>query len=86
MHRTQIYLQNDLYERLKTRSRCVGVSVSEIIRRALEKDTRQDTIADAKAFFERLKPLESFADKEPEAYVRGLRNASRLLQDKTDAA
>lgn len=80
MHRTQIYLQNDLYERLKTRSRNVGVSVSELIRRSLEKDIQQDPVADAKAFFERLKPLESFADTEPETYVRKLRNTSRLLQ------
>lgn len=86
MHRTQIYLQNELYERLKTRSRNAGVSVSELIRRSLEKDIQQDPIADAKAFFERLKPLESFANTEPETYVRKLRNTSRLLQAKTDDA
>ncbi len=86
MHRTQIYLQNDLYERLKTRSRNIGVSVSELIRRSLEKDIQQDPVADAKAFFERLKPLESFANTEPQTYVRKLRNNSRLLQAKTDDA
>ena len=80
MHRTQIYLQNELYERLKARSRNIGVSVSELIRRSLEKDIQQDPVADAKAFFERLKPLESFANTEPETYVRKLRNTSRLLQ------
>ena len=85
MHRTQIYLQDDLYERLKTRSLNVGVSVSELIRSVLEKDIQQDPVADAKAFFIRLKPLESFADIEPETYVRQLRNASRLLQSKSDA-
>lgn len=83
MHRTQIYLQNDLYERLKTRSRNIGVSVSELIRRSLEKDIQQDPVADAKAFFERLGPLQSFANTEPEAYVRKLRNTSRLLKGKT---
>lgn len=82
MHRTQIYLQNDLYEKLKARSRNVGVSVSELIRRSLEKDIQKDPVADAKAFFERLKPLESFANTEPETYVRKLRNTSRLLQAK----
>lgn len=86
MHRTQIYLQNDLYERLKTRSRNVGVSVSELIRRSLERDIQQDPVADARAFFERLKPLESFANVEPETYVRKLRNTSRLLQAKTNDA
>ena len=86
MHRTQIYLQNDLYERLKARSRNVGVSVSELIRRSLEKDIQQDPVANAKAFFERLKPLESFANTEPESYVRKLRNNSRLIRDKTNDA
>jgi|CABS01.1.fsa_nt_gi predicted CopG family antitoxin len=86
MHRTQIYLQDDLYERLKTRSRNAGVSISELIRGSLEKDIQQDPVADAKAFFERLKPLESFANTEPETYVRKLRNTSRLLQAKTDDA
>jgi negative regulator of replication initiation len=86
MHRTQIYLQNDLYERLKTRARNVGVSVSELIRRSLEKDIQQDPVADAKAFFKRLKPLESFANTEPETYVRKLRKTSRLLRAKTDEA
>ena len=86
MHRTQIYLQNDLYERLKSRSRSVGVSVSELIRRSLEKDIQRDPVADAKTFFERLKPLESFANTEPETYVRKLRNSSRLLRAKTNDA
>jgi negative regulator of replication initiation len=86
MHRTQIYLQDDLYQKLKMQSRNVGVSISELIRRSLEKDIQQDPAADARAFFERLKPLESFADTEPENYVRKLRNTSRLLQVKTDDA
>ena len=86
MHRTQIYLQDDLYERLKTRSLNGGVSISELIRRSLKKDIQQDPVADARAFFERLKPLESFADTEPEIYVRQLRNTSRLLQAKADDA
>jgi negative regulator of replication initiation len=86
MHKTQIYLQDELYEKLKARSRHLGVSVSELIRRSVEKDIGKDPAADAKAFFERLAPLESFADIEPEAYVLELRSTSRLLQSKTDDA
>ncbi len=86
MHRTQIYLQDDMYERLKTQSGNIGVSISELIRRSLEKDIQQDPAADARAFFERLKPLDSFANIEPERYVRNLRNTSRLLQAKKDDA
>ena len=81
MHRTQIYLQDDLYERLKARSRNLGVSISELIRRTLEKDIQRDPGADARAYFQRLTPLESFAATDPEVYVRDLRATSRLLRD-----
>jgi negative regulator of replication initiation len=80
MHRTQIYLQDDLYSSLKTRARSLGVSISELIRRTLEKDVQKDPVADASAFFERLKPLESFASTSAEAYVRGIRSTSRILR------
>jgi hypothetical protein len=41
MHRTQIYLPDDLYERLKTRSRIAGVSISELIRCPLWTNNRK---------------------------------------------
>lgn len=80
MHRTQIYLQDDLYENLKARSRGLGLSISELIRRTLEKDIQKDPVADARAYFERLKPLESFALLDSETYVRSIRNTSRILK------
>ena len=80
MHRTQIYLQDEVYEQLRRRSQAQGLSISELIRRAVEKDLNAEPAADAEAFFDRLKPLESFADVDPESYVRGLRNKSRLLK------
>jgi negative regulator of replication initiation len=79
MHRTQIYLQDQLHEQLKRRARSVGVSMSELIRRTLEKDIKKDTLADAKAFFERLQPLQSFADVDAQTYVESLRKRSRIL-------
>lgn len=80
MHRTQIYLQDALYASLKTRARSVGVSLSELIRRTLEKDIQKDPVSDARAYFERLKPLESFAQIDAEDYVRAIRSKSRILQ------
>ncbi len=80
MHRTQIYLQDEVYEQLRSRSRAQGLCISELIRRAVEKDLNAEPAADAEAFFERLKPLESFADVDPESYVRALRDKSRLLR------
>ena len=84
MHRTQIYLQDELYEELKRRSQARGLSISELIRRAVVKDLQGEPADDARAFFERLTPLKSFVDIEPEDFVRGLRNTSRLMRNKQD--
>lgn len=80
MHRTQIYLPDALYETLKTRARSVGVSISELIRRSLEKEIQQDPVADARAYFAQLEPLKSFADVDSDDYVRAIRSKSRLLR------
>jgi negative regulator of replication initiation len=80
MHRTQIYLQDDLHDSLKARARSLGISISELIRRTLERDLAKDPVADARAYFDRLTPLESFAEVSSQAYVREIRGASRLLR------
>ena len=80
MHRTQIYLQDSLHDSLKTRARSDGVSMSELIRRTLEKDIQSDPVSDARAYFDRLNPLESFAGTTSKAYVRQIRSTSRLLR------
>lgn len=85
MHRTQIYLPDALYETLRRRSRSVGVSISELIRRSLEKDVQQDPVADARAFFEQLTPLESFVEVDSDAYVRAIRSKSRILKNGGEA-
>jgi post-segregation antitoxin (ccd killing protein) len=85
MHRTQIYLQDTLHDSLKARARSVGVSISELIRRTLEKDIQKDPVADARAYFLRLKPLASFASVDSEDYVRAMRSKSRILRGSGDA-
>lgn len=84
MHRTQIYLQDALHDSLKARARSTGISISELIRRTLEKDIQKDPAADARAFFERLKPLESFAGVDSDDYVRSIRSKSRILRTGED--
>ncbi|MES2944717.1 MAG: CopG family transcriptional regulator [Pseudomonadota bacterium] len=84
MHRTQIYLHDTLHDSLKARARSTGISISELIRRTLEKDIQKDPVADARAFFERLKPLESFAAVDSDDYVRAIRSKSRILQKGED--
>ena len=85
MHRTQIYLQDELHDSLKARARSIGVSLSELIRRTLEKDIQKDPVADARAYFTRLKPLESFANVDSNDYVRAIRSKSRILRSSLDA-
>lgn len=85
MHRTQIYLQDELHDSLKARARSIGVSISELIRRTLEKDIQKDPVADARAYFTRLKPLESFANVDSNDYVRAIRSKSRILRSSEDA-
>ena len=85
MHRTQIYLHDALHDSLKARARSIGISISELIRRTLENDIRKDPVADARAYFERLKPLESFANVDAEGYVRAIRNKSRIMRTGDDA-
>ena len=80
MHRTQIYLQDTVYEQLKHKSQTIGVSISELIRRAVEKDLNKTGGNEARAFFDVLTPLQSFATTEPEQYVDDIRSRSRILQ------
>ena len=80
MHRTQIYLQDTLHDSLKARARGVGISISELIRRTLERDIQKDPVTDARAYFERLKPLQSFSEITAQAYVLEIRGTSRLLK------
>lgn len=80
MHRTQIYLQDSLHDDLRARARSVGISISELIRRTLERDIQKDPVTDARAYFQRLKPLQSFSQTTAQAYVREIRGTSRLLK------
>lgn len=79
MHRTQIYLQDTVYEQLKQKSKLIGVSISELIRRAVEKDLNKPISNEARSFFDTLSPLQSYATTEPEQYVDDIRSHSRIL-------
>ena len=80
MHRVQICLQESLHESLKLHARSGGISVSELIRRMLEAHIDTNPAADARAHFDTLEPLESFADVDATDYVKSLRSKSRILR------
>lgn len=81
MQRTQIYLEETLRQQIGIHAKQQNISMSEWIRRVLKQALKKnnDSIS-AKDFFSQLEPLESFAECEPEAYVRSLRAQSRLLR------
>jgi Ribbon-helix-helix protein, copG family len=82
MHRTQIYLQDELHATLKANALSQGITMSELIRRTLEKDVVRNPSVEARAFFERLAPLESFNGVDSASYVSVIRSKSRILRPK----
>lgn len=82
MQRTQIYLDDLLHRKLVSRAKRQGVSMSELIRRllTLQLEKKEERPLTAEAFFQQMRPLESFADVDPREWVRELRSTSRILQ------
>jgi hypothetical protein len=79
MHRTQIYIEEEIFEKIKRESKISGVSVSEFIRISVKKNMQKKSRNNMGSFFDNLKPLESFKDIVPENYVDNLRSNSRIL-------
>ena len=81
MRRTQIYLQESLYRKLRAKAKAANLTISEVIRRSLESDLKRSPVDDVREYFAGFKPLESFAQVDPVAYARDLRASSRILRD-----
>jgi hypothetical protein len=79
MHRTQLYLDDDLWTTLQTRARLEGTSISELVRTAA-RDRYMDKLerrkAAMKAFIGIRKGRPEFDDVE--AYIRNLRTDDRM--------
>jgi hypothetical protein len=79
MRRTQLYLEEDVWKALHVRSKMSGLSISELVRRAI----RDRYLSPA---LKRREAMQAFARirndrpelKDVETYVRGLRRGSRL--------
>jgi len=80
MCRIQTYLQDTVYKQLKHKSQMIEVSISELIRRVVEKDLNKTGINEVRTFFDALTPLQSFVTTEPELYVDDIRSYSRIFQ------
>jgi predicted CopG family antitoxin len=77
-----VCLDDNLLERLLDDAKNKRLSFSELIRRLLSDQLLQSETSQqsAEEFFNTLKPLESFADIQPEQWVENLRSNSRILK------
>jgi len=81
MHRTQLYIEEDIFAKAQQVSKSLNISISEFIRRAVKKELQAGSKNSMKNFFEELEPLESFRNTDSEKYVDELRGKSRILND-----
>ncbi|HIP94206.1 MAG TPA: ribbon-helix-helix protein, CopG family [Leucothrix sp.] len=79
MQRTQIYLDDELNQLLRSRAKIQGKGLSELIRQLLHQSLKQEKET-AASFFKKIKPLESFSDVDPEKWVKEQRSKSRILR------
>ena len=79
MHRTQIYIEEEIFQKARKESEILGVSISEFIRMSIKKNIQKNSINNINVFFDNLKPLESFKDINPKEYVDNIRSKSRIL-------
>ena len=81
MQRTQIYFETDMLHELRQIAQHMNISVSEFIRRTVRQEIRKQKKDSLLDYIDTMESIESFADVDPETYVRDLRSRSRLLHD-----
>ena len=79
MHRTQIYIEEEIFQKARKESEILGISISEFIRMSIKKNIQKNSVNNINVFFGNLKPLESFKDINPKKYVDNIRSKSRIL-------
>lgn len=80
MHRTQLYIDEDIFSKVKMSAKSLNISISEFIRLAIKNELQKDTRQDMASFFDSLEPLESFKQVDSTTYVDDLRAKSRLIK------
>ena len=79
MHRTQIYIEEEIFQKARKESEILGVSISEFIRMSIKKNIQKNSTNNINVFFDNLKPIESLKDINPKKYVDNIRSKSRIL-------
>ena len=81
MHRTQLYIEEDVFAKAQKVSKSLNISISEFIRRAINNELHVESKSDMQNFFDRMEPLDSFKGVDSAEYVEKLRSRSRMLND-----
>jgi len=81
MHRTQLYIDEDIFSQVQKTAKSLNISISEFIRTAVKNELKKGTRQNMSDFFEKLEPLESFKDIDAADYVNNIRTNSRILND-----
>jgi len=82
LQKTQLLLEDRLFNDLNNIVKNLNVSISDFISQLLKKEIfkyKQDKKNDILNFIDDLKPLESFKDIETNEYINNIRNKSRIL-------
>jgi len=81
MHRTQLYIDEDIFSQVQKTAKSLNISISEYIRTAVKNELEKETRQNMSDFFEKLEPLESFKDVDASEYVNNIRTNSRIIND-----
>lgn len=81
MHRTQLYIEEDVFSQIKKIAKSSNISISEFIRTAVKNELKKESSQNMNIFFEKLTPLESFEDIDSSKYVNNIRSKSRIIND-----
>ncbi len=82
MHRTQLYIDEDVFSKVKSSASSLNISISEFIRNAINKELQQkETQETMEDFFDQLEPLVSFKNLDTSKYVESLRKNSRIINE-----
>jgi len=81
MHRTQIYIEDDLFAKVKNISSLLNISISEFIRTAVKNEITKDSKNNMDDFFENFEALESFKNVDAAKYIHDIRANSRIINE-----
>ena len=81
MHRTQLYIEEDVFSQIQKIAKSSNISISEFIRTAVKNELKKASSQNMNIFFEKLTPLKSFEDIDSSKYVNNLRSKSRIIND-----